>query len=101
MIVFAGREGRWKYEEGTFELLIPNKPVFGALDLGVIWSCLRCCCVRSAGTVEACAKGRGRVLNVDGIAEVMLLLSKGPLSTMRDATSDAIMPNFVSLNVSR
>jgi len=29
-IVFAGKDGRWKYEDGTFELLIPNNPEFGA-----------------------------------------------------------------------
>jgi hypothetical protein len=94
MIVFAGSEGRWKYDDGTFELLIPNKPVFGALDIEVAWSCLRCCCIRRVGMAEALATGRNRVPIVDGIADVMLLLSIGPFNTMRDATSDAILLFF-------
>lgn len=42
-IVFAGKEGRWKYDDGTFEFpLIPSIPVFGARDLWPAWSCRLC-----------------------------------------------------------
>jgi hypothetical protein len=44
MMVFAGREGRWKYEDGTLELLlIPSKFVlFDALIDRLV--CRSLCC---------------------------------------------------------
>jgi hypothetical protein len=86
MMVLVGNEGRWKYEEGTLELLIPSKPVFGARDREEVWSRLRCC-----EMVEALARVSDRVARDDGTAARMLLLSIGPLKAMRDAASKAIV----------
>lgn len=40
-MVFAGSEGRWKYEDGIGELPMPMRPVFGAGLLGETWRVLR------------------------------------------------------------
>ena len=94
MIVFAGREGRWKYDEGTLELLIPRRLLFGARALEPACSCRLCCSVLKAGTVQA--RVSDRVATLEERVDMTLLLSVGPFKAMREATSNAIVSNVLN-----
>jgi hypothetical protein len=72
MMVFAGREGRWKYDCGIDEFESPMRPWFGAVLVALAWSCRRGCsdCLVVWPT-EALETAR-RVLATRGALEAMV-----------------------------
>lgn len=81
IIVFAGKEGRWKYDAGTFESFIPIKPEFGALMVGVE------CRVRRCELLLMLVARRAREASAGPID----LLSAGELKARRAVTCNAVV----------